>query len=87
MSTKTTQPVQNEYDRDIDRSFHGVAVGDRVQHVRDESWIGTVVHLDRNLGYPTTCGVVWDDDELKAVDGQWTNKLRVLPATPEAVTA
>lgn len=87
MSTKTAQPAQTEHERQLDREQHGVAIGDRVQHIRDDSWVGTAVHLDRNLGYPTTCGVVWDDDDLKAVDVHWTNKLRVLPSVPEAVAA
>lgn len=86
-TAQAEQPEQPEHDSEIDRARHGVAINDRVQHIRDASWIGTVVRLDRNLGYPTTCGVIWDDDELKQVDGQWTNKLRVMSPAAEAVAA
>lgn len=53
-------------------------VGDRVHHVKEPMWTGTIVHLDSIItGYDvTTALVVWDDaapgDEP---DIQWTNKL------------
>jgi len=60
-----------------DRNRYGVAVKDRIVHVSDSSWTGTVVHLDRNLPDVTTCCVHWDDEPADATDSVWTNKLRV----------
>ena len=56
-------------------NFH-LQVGDRVNHVKDYSWCGSIVHIDGNLIEEygvTTCNVKWDDSE--DLDIQWTNKL------------
>lgn len=55
-----------------------VEVGDAVMHYRDSSYVGKVVHIDRNLPHPTTCLVKWED--CFALDMQWTNKLIVCSA-------
>ena len=62
-----------ESQRELDRNEYGVAVGDCIQHVKDDSWTGRVTHLDRNLPQITTCKVHWNgylEDDI-----QWTNKL------------
>lgn len=54
-------------------------LGDRVEHVGDTGFPGTVTHIDDNLlmlGYGvTTCCVLWDDGDGEYEDIQWTNKL------------
>ncbi len=52
--------------------------GDRVVHIKDHSWIGTVTEIDSNLIEPygvTTCKVLWEDGGKDIV---WTNKLNLL---------
>lgn len=48
-------------------------VGDRVYHIKDPSWTGEVIHIDRNLPHPTTCVIRWDDEEYED-SICWTNK-------------
>lgn len=59
--------------------------GDTVCHISDQSLIGVVTKIDRNLPHPTTCNVRWNDnsdnlpmDDLSDDDIQWTNKLVLL---------
>ncbi|MFN6572344.1 hypothetical protein [Dendronalium sp. ChiSLP03b] len=53
-------------------------IGDRVEHVKETGYPGTVTEIDFDC-YPffeygvTTCIVVWDD--ASDPDIQWTNKL------------
>ena len=57
------------------KTFH-LQVGDRVNHVKDYSWSGVIVHIDGNLieAYGvTTCNVKWDG--IEDLDIQWSNKL------------
>jgi hypothetical protein len=58
------------------KDFH-LQVEDRVVHVKDASWIGTIKEIDWNL-IPefgvTTCRVEFDDNP-GVTDVQWTNKL------------
>lgn len=56
---------------------YGIQKGDRVCHTREQSWIGTVIHIDTNLEDVTTCNIIWDDQPA-GVDIQWTNKLLVI---------
>lgn len=66
-----------------DLEFH-LKVGDKVQHVKDDSFVGIITHIDENLipDYGvTTCNVQWCDCEYPpddAGDIQWTNKLVVV---------
>jgi len=56
-------------------NFH-LQVGDKVTHIKDSSWTGTITHIDENLIEShgvTTCNVKWDDTE--ELDIQWSNKL------------
>lgn len=62
---------------ELDLEEYGLYVGMRVQHIRDASWVGVVVDIDRNLQHPTTCQVRWDD--TGNVDVQSTNKLKQAP--------
>jgi hypothetical protein len=50
-------------------------VGDRVSHIKDSTWIGTVTEIDDNLipSGVTTCRVEWEGDYES--DIRWTNKL------------
>lgn len=60
-------------------------VGDVVQHIRDEKWVGVVVEVDAYSFYAdvTACVVAWgvtslyDAEQLPRteLDVQWTNKL------------
>lgn len=54
-------------------------VGDRVDHVKDIGFPGTVISIDWNLvdcGYGvTTVEVVWDDADTGVIDVVWSNKL------------
>lgn len=55
---------------------YNVDVGDRVCHRRDETLVGVVVAVDRNLPDVTTCSVMWDDS--CEGDVVWTNKLLLI---------
>ena len=57
-----------------DRDEYGFTSGDIVHHIKDNSAIGLIKSIDRNLPHPTTCCVVWGDDP-QAEDIIWTNKL------------
>lgn len=48
--------------------------GDKVVHLRDSSWIGTVTTVDRNFPDPTTVIVRWDEPEYDD-SVIWTNML------------
>ena len=60
-----------------DRNMYGIAVRDRVVHVDESDWTGTVTSISRNLVDVTTCHVHWDDEPAGVTDVMWTNKLRV----------
>jgi len=45
-------------------------IGDRVEHYRDVSLTGTVIHVEENR---LSVLVLWDDDNKP--DFQWSNKL------------
>jgi hypothetical protein len=48
-------------------------VGDRVQHYRDPSYIGTITHIEDNY---LSVMVLWDDCDGE--DFQWINKIILL---------
>jgi hypothetical protein len=77
MSTNKASIKEEEWP--LIEGFH-LQVGDRVMHIKDETWIGKVIYIDWNLihlGYGvTTCVVSWDDwPEDTQGDRQFTNKL------------
>lgn len=66
------------------RDVIGFAVGDRVVHVKDPSWIGVVLSVDENWQDAPTCfEIQWEDDGSK--DIQWTNKFEVLDEVIDVV--
>lgn len=78
----------NAAEQEKNREIYGVAVGDQVTHVRDDSINGYVTELDadHDLGDVTTCRVVWGANSLDEAkdapredhDIQWTNKLEAV---------
>jgi len=50
----------------------GHKVGDRVQHYRDDSLVGTIIIIENNR---LSCMVAWDDYLELDLDFQWSNKL------------
>ena len=63
-------------------------IGDRVEHVKDSSWVGTITQIDANLIATygvTTCRVQFDDSPPGKTDIFWTNRLRKLCAPEEAL--
>lgn len=57
---------------------YGFSENDKIYHIKDSSWTGRVISIDRDYdhGGITTCLIHWDDYDDNQTDIQWTNKLR-----------